>query len=342
MKITARNVSRCVHPDHRQAARMSRSLLLAAASFFLGSLGRTAAADFTARLERPPAGVSRAQFELWVPDSLGPKAMRAVIAVPDYEGGRTIHDDAAWRQFAEQTQCAVLRYVLERPEPQLKLAKGVPAAAGLEAGLEELARLAARPELARVPWVLTGLSQSAWQAQSIANERPERTLAVLAWHAATSARAPEVYLAPQGHAVPMLHLMAGQERFPISMESFVRDACLRGAVWTYQLQVGVPHQRLGDPSYPLVWLGSVLAQRLADDGALKVINPAHGWRATLVAYEPVPGDRRIAKADIFPPSKDPEDGRPKGGNRDSVFWLPDETSARAWLAAFPVEPPTGH
>lgn len=338
-QIAAGSVPCCIRFNRRQTVRRACLVFLVAVISICGGLGWTQAAEFAAKLERPPAGVSRAQFELWVPDSLGPRRARAVIATSDYEGGRMVFDDAVWKQFAENSHCVMLRFVLERPEPQLRLAKGGSAAAGLEAGLEELARLATRPEVVRIPWILTGLSQSAWQAHSIANERPGRTLAVVAWHAATSARAPEVYLAPQGRGIPMLHLMAGLERFPIAMESFIRDACSLGALWTYQLQVGVPHQKLGESAYPVIWLTSVLSLRLAKDGTLQDLQPDQGWRGSLEAYESVPGDRRVAKIEIRPPTKRREIESVSESRPGSSFWLPDETSARAWLGAHPIEQP---
>lgn len=295
--------------------------------------GRAAEFEFT--VAPPPPGLAAARFRLHVPDEVAgsPTPLRAVLAFADYEAGRELFTIPAWRAFAARERCGLLLHTLGQDHPRFKLAKGEAAVAALEAALAYFATAAARPELAHAPWVLAGLSQSAWQAHAFGNLRPARTLALLLFHASTSPHAPEEYLHPGTQDVPALLAMAGDEAFPIEMLSFARTGAQRGRPWTYLLQPGVPHHRLGQPEFPLHWLGAVLAQRLAPDGTLRRIDPATGWRADYGEYSPQPNRRRAARAEVFPAG-----GVPAEPARGAVLWLPDEATARAWREAVRADP----
>jgi hypothetical protein len=295
--------------------------------------GRAAELEFTAA--PTPPGLTEAWFRLHVPVEVAgsPMPLRAVLAVADYEAGREIFTLPAWRTFAAREHCALLLHSLGQDDPRFKLAKGESAVAALEAALAHFANTAARPELAHAPWMLAGLSQSAWQAHALANLRPARTLALLLFHASTSPHAPEEYLHPGTQDVPALLAMAGDESFPIEMLAFARTGAQRGRPWTYLLQPAVPHHRLGPPEFPVLWLGTALAQRLTPDGTLRRIDPATGWRADYAESSPQPNRRRAARAEIFPPG-----APPAGRSHAPLLWLPDEATARAWREAVLADP----
>lgn len=295
--------------------------------------GRAAEFEFT--VAPPPPGLAEARFRLHVPDEVAgsPAPVRAVLAFADYEAGRQLFTLPEWRAFAARERCALLLHALGQEHPRFKLAKGESAAVALEAALAHFATVAARPELARAPWVLAGLSQSAWQAHALGNLRPARTLALLLFHASTSPHAPEEYLHPATQDVPALLAMAGDETFPLEMLAFARTGALRGRPWTYFLQIGVPHHRMGPPEFPLLWLGAVVAQRLAPGGTLRRIDPATGWRADYAEYSPQPNRRRAARAAVFPAG-----GVPAELARSALLWLPDEATARAWRETILAEP----
>jgi hypothetical protein len=288
------------------------------------------AAEWTFSPAPTPAGLTEARVRLFVPDTLlhSGQALRAVVAASDYQAGREVYVDSAWRAFAEREQCALLLHALGQDHPRFKLAKGETAVAALEDALQHFAGVARRPELARVPWVLVGLSQSAWQAHALANLRPERTLALIPFHASTSPHAPETYAHPGTQDVPTLLVMAAEETFPIEMLSFAQKGATSGRPWTYFLQLRVPHHQLGPPDFPLRWLGAVLAQRLAPDGTLRRLETARAWRAAYREVKPQPNRRDVAHAAIVSPHEERV-----GPGADAWVWLPDEATARAWLAA---------
>lgn len=295
---------------------------------------RGAAAEW--EYDMPAEGVLvEARFRLSLPERAADTAapIRAILAVADYEAGRQLYTASEWRAFAAREHCALLLHALGQSHPRFKLAKGEAAVAAIEAALAHFAGAAGRPDLRRAPWVLAGLSQSAWQAHAFANLRPARTLALLLFHASTSPHAPEEYLHPGTQDVPALLVMAGDEAFPIEMLSFARTGALRGRPWTYLLQPGVPHHRLGSPEFPQRWLGAVMAQRLAEDGTLRRLDPAAGWRADYAEFSPQPDRRRTARAEVFPPGATPAE-RP----RAPLLWLPDAATARAWRDAVLAEP----
>lgn len=303
-----------------------RRLLLALA----GAVALPAGAAEFVQAAPPPPGLTAADFRLHVPDDIPAAStpLRAVLAVADYEAGRQLFSLPEWRAFAARERCALLLHALGQEHQRFKLAKGEPAVAALEAALAHFAVAAARPELARVPWVLCGLSQSAWQAHAFANLRPARTLALLLFHASTSPHAPEEYLHPGTQDVPALLAMAGDETFPVELLAFARSGALRGRPWTYLLEPGVPHHRLGPPAFPQQWLAAVIALRLAPDGTLRHLESAAGWRADYAEYSPAPDRRRAARAEIFPPG-----ATPAGRRGEALLWLPGEATARAWREA---------
>ncbi len=320
-----------LNSDHtrRRASAHVAALLFA----LLPALGFSA--EFSATLSPPPAGVTTARFTLWLPDSVTatPSPLRAIIATADYEAGKEIYRHRAWREFAARERCAVLLHLIQWDHPRFKLARGEIATVAFEQGLAQLANLSGRDDLCTVPWVLTGLSQSGWQAHALANLRPARTVAILPFHPSTGTHGPEDYLHAGTQDVPALLTMAGREVFPIEVLPFARTGALRGRPWTYLLQPGVPHHRIGPQEFPLQWLAAVFALRLAPDGTLRSIDPDTGWRADYSEYSPQPNDRRAHVVKIFAASSTSPDLR-----RGPLLWLPDEPTARAWQSAVQSRP----
>ena len=286
----------------------------------------------------PSPGITGARFELWTPPATSRgEAWRVVVLVSAYEGAAGIYGEPEWRRWAEVNRAVLVRHRVVNEGERFVLVRGEVLAAALVRGLERLAEMSTHPEIATVPWVATGLSQAGWQAHSLANARPDRVAAVIAWHASTNVRDPAQYEHPGGRQVPMLHLMAGRERFPIDVRPAVIAARGQGAPWAYALQVGVAHHELGPVELPLAWLTAVLTGRLAPAGAgsLRPIRLEGGWVARSVEIATDPFDRRVTRADVAA-------WHEAAADREELPWWPDEQTARAWLAATPVEPGAGN
>ncbi len=282
----------------------------------------------------PSPGITGARFELWTPPATSRgEAWRVVVLVSAYEGAAGIYGEPEWRRWAEVNRAVLVRHRVVNEGERFVLVRGEVLAAALVRGLERLAEMSTHPEIATVPWVATGLSQAGWQAHSLANAYPDRMVAVIAWHASTNVHDPAQYEQPGGRRVPMLHLMAGRERFPIEVRPAVVAARRQGAPWAYALQVGVAHHNLGPAALPLAWLTAVLDQRLPNQGGdgLRPIVLERGWVARSREVELEPADRRVTMAAVTPWIEAATD-------REELPWWPDEHSARVWLALTPVEP----
>ena len=280
-----------------------------------------------------PEGLRRADFALWVPGEIvADRAIRGVLCVSDYQAGRTLYTDPSWRAMAAKLGCAIMMYDLERPASELKLAKDQAAVDAIGAALAHFAAEARRPELAHAPLVLTGLSQSGWQAVAFANLMPDRVAAAVSYHEATPARAPAEGANPAAYAVPMLHVMGGRCFLTPRIYPWVIEARSRGALKTCILQPDVPHHKMGDQAMALLWLEDVFNRRVPDDAApgkpvkLAAMDASDGWLGVLDLDLPTDrGGRSAVRGARIAPAGDAD------VDAKAALWLPSERVARAWL-----------
>ena len=283
-------------------------------------------------LDPPPHGLSRAAFELWVPATVGEGApARAVIASPLYQADTKIYELPDWRALAERHRAVMLRHDMRatvdgRPN---RLPVGRDALDALADALARFADDLGRPELPRLPLVLTGLSQGGMQATRLAALDPGRVAAAVPFHGADLAGLP-----PDSPAlgVPMLIVLGSMDDLTVRILPDLPPLLRRRPPWAVLFQPGVPHPSLGDQEFILLWLDRVLSLRLDDEAPdrLRPLDRAAGWVGRL-NY-----NRRflVTDADVSPAADAELDA--------DLSWLSDEALARAWRSAVLTGCVTGH
>ncbi|GAB4455480.1 MAG: hypothetical protein OHK0029_11670 [Armatimonadaceae bacterium] len=301
--------------------------------------------EYEYRHQPLPSGMRSARFLLWLPQKERP--LRAVLCSSDYEAGRTLYYHPEWRTFAEKHDCACLLYDLTVNRERHRLAKDKTAADLLPVALKDFARQFGQANLANTGMVLTGLSQSGWQAVAFANLLSSRIIAAVPIHEATPApeRGPEEGNKPAGWAVPQLHVMGGRCFLTPLIQPWVLKAREHGALWTTYLQPGEQHHRVGDQRFILAWLEAVLSLRVSEggNGRLNSLRATDGWlghytlttRYTTTGTDTppkiAPGQRPpdaetiVVKTEIAPATADK---LPAGES----IWLPDARVAELWRA----------
>ena len=298
-----------------------------------------------------PQGIAKAEFALWLPESLPvDRPVRGVLGTSDYEGGRRLHDDPAWRALACELSFVCLRYRVEMRTDFHKVCKDERAEKLLHEALADFARQCERPEIEHSGLVLTGLSQAGWQATALAARMSRRVIATVAFHEATPIHQHDLCQVEAGHTVPQLHVMGGRCFLTPYIQPWALEARQQGALWTTCLQANTPHAKVGDLSFVRLWLKEVVALRVP----LEVIN---GKTVELLTAKEDVGRFGILKLRVdgnFTPyeklandSGAPGTGRGKQvtapkrttvqsaelteDNRRQAVWLPSETAADAWL-----------
>lgn len=305
----------------------------------LGTPGALAQTQSDLELSPRPDGLNVAKFSLWLPKSItqpvdaGQATVRAVLCVSEYEAGTKIFADPRWRTFAEEQIFAILLHQLRTPAADRNLSRDATGLAAIETALAHFAKSTGRPELASAPLIHTGLSQSGWQAIAFGQLRPDRTLAVIAYHAASSARAPD--LATTAAAIPTLYVIAERDRFLPAKQQHAHALSARaagadrgGSPWAALYEVNVEHHRLGEPSFAMAWLRAIADARLpkpdAPASGLIALDIKKGWAGRF---------QLDAEGKLIPASVaiSPLDGDNNSPTTDAdAYWLPSEPIARAW------------
>ena len=299
-----------------------------------------AAAEYTFAVKPAPEGLKEAQFWLWVPDGLkADERVRGILCASKYEAGTGLYTDPQWRAAAERLKAACLLYQLDRPEAELRLSKDKAAAEAILAALKHFANEAKRPELAHAGLVLTGLSQSGWQAVAFANHIPDRVIAAIPYHEATPNRAADEAEKSAALGVPQLHVMGGNCSLTPAIHTWIPKACKGGALWSSCVQPGVPHHKMGDQEFILAWLEAVFNLRVPKDTpadkpyALSPLKEQDGWLGTLkLAHADIPNQPRLNAVRTTVTSAEVWRFADFKGDKAEAVWLPTEAVAKAWLA----------
>ena len=199
---------------------------------------------------------------------------------------------------------------------------GAGGADGLTMLLERLAAESGHPELAGAPMLLWGHSRTGHFAASLAALQPQRTVAIVSYHAGAVGLA--------GHAldvlkkIPTLILMAKADvpnafkpgfRMPPA-ETLWRNGRAVGAPWTFGIEPDAVHQNPDDlkkaNAVVIPWIAAVLRLRLPPSGgSLRGVTDGAAWLGN------------IQTSDIAPSASY------SGAEREAT-WLPDEQSAQGW------------
>ena len=269
----------------------------------------------------PGNNYDKAEFRLWLPP--GTTAVRAILVlVPGSNGdGRPMADDPVWQAFAAKQNLAIVacRFT-DKPHEQSFIEEYVNVSQGSgQALLDVLGTFAAkarRPELARVPFLMWGMSAGGQFNYEFTAWKPERVAAFVLnkggiYYSALVSRA--------ARSVPGVLFIGGKD-------IAFRNDTIRGlfavnrragALWALAEEPGIAHAVGQSRDFALTFFADVLPLRLGPDGSLREVP------ATPAAL----GD--FAARTAGPPADKPP--------AEPTAWLLTNRVARAWTAMV-----TGH
>lgn len=273
----------------------------------------------TASAEAPgPRGPVRLTGALILPET---KEVRAVIAVVRHGVGQNVFENPAWRAMANEHRIGWMRVsgLAASDVEGLSDAQRVQKNASLGGGaalielLSVLATQTGRADLRETPVAIWGHSAAASFARTFAARYPARTAAFVSYQGNSR----DITLDVQAMSrIPAL-IIAGAKDEQAGVEdseTLWKRGTAAAAPWTFLVQPNASHgsqEALArSHEFSIAWLRAVIDQRVASGGKLKAVDSGAGWRGNLRSFETSPAP-----------------GRP--GN-ESVTWLPDEGSARAW------------
>ena len=286
-------------------------------------LNGTRGADYTGAVNLVEHDI-RADSWLFIPEKVS--RIHAVLVVVRFGLGRALEEQnnvrPDWEKLSEQTESALLFVQVGTIGPSFfhrPFAIGnLSAPEALVALLKRLAQDSGHREVADAPLVLWGHSAAGELATRFAQAYPERTIAIVTYHAF-----------PDGDMkilsrIPAL-LMAGGKDTEDPQNLKAKSAFSRGrdmgASWTFGLDIDSPH---GDEApFPFLkranalmmpWITAIIQQRVAPDGKnLRPVTNSAAWLGNHQTGE-------VAPIENF------------SGSKMDASWLPDEASARGWQA----------
>ncbi|MEM1013870.1 MAG: sugar-binding protein [Planctomycetota bacterium] len=301
---------------------MMRTILLVVVLVPVASVSGNIGGSSWSLQSQPQPPVTRANFELWISEDT--KVVRGIIVVADYQAGRRIYHESEWRAFATEHSLALLLHDMRAPEQGRpgRLPLGQKGIDEIDAALAHFATETGSPDLASRPLILTGLSQSAWQAMSWAVLIPDRVAAVLPSRGGywTDDFSPM-------HGVPTLFLLAQHDRFGITPRAYTFVARQReeGAAWAAVIEPGIQHHIPGHPEFSRMWLSEILDRRLPETPGkpLKVVDTSKGW----IASHRFTWDHLVAEVELKPAGQ----AEVPFHVGDRGHWFPTRALADAWL-----------
>ena len=323
----------------RSTRGICRGLVVAALLLFrmVSSAGAAEAGLF--EVAYPPSQVPGelvfgVTYTVWIPP--GDEPLRGVIVHQHgcgrgaCQGGGTAAYDLHWRALARKWNCALLGPSYQQADGENCRLWCDPRQGSNQAflkGLDDLAKLSGRPELARVPWCLWGHSGGGFWASLMQTLHPERIVAIWcrsgtaieAWERG-EIPAPEIPAAAAG--IPLMVNPGVKERDDqrfrsawTGAERMFRFYRSKNAPVGMALDPKSGHE-CGDSRYLAIpWFDACLAWRLpaeqTETQTLRPVPVAEGWLAPWLAGEGVPANRF--------------EGEPLEST-----WLPSAEVARAW------------
>ncbi len=292
---------------------MIKYLFLCATTFAL-TVTFAAAETFDASV---PAGnnYDKAEFRLWIPESVE-KVHAVLVLVPGSNGdGRDQVDTPLWRELAkEQGLALVALYMTDKMHEDMFIEHYVNVREGsgdaFLTALDELAGLSGHAEIATAPLLLWGMSAGGEFNYEFAVWRPERVAAFVVnkggiYYSALASSA--------ARQVPGLFFVGTDDLA-------FRNDIIRGifsmnrrahAQWALLEQKGVDHAVAGSDLIAADFYRDVLQARLSADGKLKTLSIENGYFC-----DPASGDCIPAATAEAP--------------REPVSWLATGALAEIW------------
>lgn len=267
--------------------------------------------------------------------------IKGILFCTDYYASKKVYNDSAWHEFADQHDLVIIWKSWDNKTEFLPTilntwAPLIGNKAATDWNRPELAGLTYRKTSSSkpaIPWIWTGVSAAGQMAMYFAQIEPEGSLAVLNYRGRTYGQFS--YSDP----VPMLQCQSFSEQV-VRMEDQYDDATIArntyGAPVTSVLQYTAGHNALGDYTFAMEWLSTIISLRYPTNGVFDVdTNPLRpidmnavtaGGRYTLSnnnsATGTTNGDYSYDNTSLEPFVE-----------KSTDTWLPTQKLADMWLAA---------
>jgi uncharacterized protein (TIGR03435 family) len=272
--------------------------------------GQVAAQAPTLKLDYKDSSTKEA-FRYWSP-GYSQSIRGIVVLVPGAnQDGRSMLDDAAWQNFAQEHRLALVSCFILGSDPTDGSGDA------LERAIATFAAQSAHPELPHAPLLMYGESAGGQFNYNFAFWKPTRVLAFIANKGGIyNDESPD----PRAYAIPGLFFI-GMNDTKSRIDTITKiwaDGRRQGALWALAPQPNSAHEFSKTPAIARTFFRAVLDSRLpnpttAVDGArMKPMNESQGWIGDLTTHE-----IRPAASDV--PAMD-------------SAWLPNQAIATAWRA----------
>lgn len=268
-------------------------------------------------------------LSVWVPD--GATTVRAVIVHRHYGAGNQLYGKEAWRSFAKEEKLAMALLVPsagKRKKDPVHPKQGVHDVQRLYAGLAAAAEKLRIPQLAKAPFIPTGVSRGGANGIAMIYAAPERAVAAVGYHGESVIGSER--FAGKGLDVPVLYALAANDPKRNGHVFAYLTKGMRnrfGAPWTIIVQPDCRHNSTGDDRYVLPWISTVLKLRIGENGGLVPVDwSTAGWgNAQLYGASGTASlrDPRIVEA--------PSPGEGRQVSQTTLVWLPSPKLAELWV-----------
>ena len=283
-------------------------------------------AEYAVALQPPPKGLGKAEYKLFVPDSIkAGDLIRGVLVASQHEAGGALYEEAQWRGLAQKLQCVCLRY--ETRDDRGGTSGNPVIAEAVQAALKLLAKETGHAELEFSCILPTGLSAGGWQAAALVSAMPERVIGAIGIHGLGGMSS------EKAQRVPVLATIAARDRLVSDRPMpIILGGQKAEAPWAAIIEPNLPHHENGDQTLNTMWAAAVIRLRVPDQIVkdqpvkLKDVDLAGGFLGKLVyTKEGDTGDMTVKEAQVWPLKE-------FAGDKATAHWLPDKATADEWAA----------
>lgn len=263
----------------------------------------------------PYRNFDRAEFRLWVPDSISD--IRAILVLSNSYNGSALAFTGKeyWQDYARKERLALLGTHYKSFSGMQKDYADATGGSGLAllTALDTIAKKHNLNELGELPLLLRGYSAGGVFSYFFSDYKPERVLAF------ANMRGGSAQITPSSNTRIPGMFMIGENDHPSrvsQMKQLVLYKRNKGARWSFAIEPGTDHYGKQHNSDELIkkFFSKVLAERIVDgSNELRTIPENSGWLGNNDTQE-------VAGFDAYT------------GEKNDASWLIDESLALAWRA----------
>ncbi len=287
----------------------------------------------------PGVQLQTVAYKAWLPERTTPLRGTLVLIPGRHGDGRGLASDAGWQEVGSAVGFAVIGCQFTNGEPYLY--QGDPqgeVARAINSAVSKLAVLSKHPELEKAPLAFWGTSAGSNVAGRYSDFFPER-VAAFASSKGTSGPGPQLSRAKEG--IPMFFAVGLKDKpeWVAGSRTNIETGLKKNAPWAVAYHKNEGHEVGKSLGVAQTFLKAAIELRLS---------PAKGSTAPVSVFKTAPrpmgGSASTTATALRLTKADPRtgwSGNAEGqtiaplesfkGSKASGTWLPDETTAKAWL-----------